>query len=127
MNTGRKKSHDSLLTLESINAYTRFESFSADNPDNYLNYIFSFNRTDKSNTSIESVKGLVFFGYRHNNKKPLCTHKINITNKVRCLQSLSPLIVMYKHFIKMNCNSVNTQRRDMREISIESLECLLLN
>jgi len=58
--------------LESINAYTRFGVFSPDNPEKNLNYTFSFNCTDKSNT-IESVKGLLFFVYRH---KTLCTYKI---------------------------------------------------
>ncbi len=32
---------------------------SSDNAENNLNYTFSFERTDKSNTSIESVKGLL--------------------------------------------------------------------
>ncbi len=32
-----------------------------------------------------------------------------------------------KHVTKMNCNSANTLHRDMRNISIESLTCLLLN
>ena len=46
--------------LESINAYTRFGVFSPDNPEKNLNYTFSFERTNKNNTSIESVKGLLF-------------------------------------------------------------------
>ena len=113
--------------LELIPAYMRYEAFSPDNPEKNLNYTFSFDRTDKCNTSIESVKGLLFFVYRHNNNKTLCTYKIKITNKECCLQPLSALIFRYKCVIKMNCNSVNTQHRDMREISIESLTCLLLN
>ena len=48
------------LPLESINTYTRYEAFSSDDPEKNLNYTFSFDRTDKSNTSIESVKGLLF-------------------------------------------------------------------
>uniref|UniRef100_A0A9J7ZAR3 Tc1-like transposase DDE domain-containing protein n=1 Tax=Cyprinus carpio carpio TaxID=630221 RepID=A0A9J7ZAR3_CYPCA len=123
----RPNTLDELNPLESINAYTRFGVFSPDNPEKNLNYTFSFDRTDKCNTSIESVKGLLFFVYRHNNNKTLCTYKIKITNKECCLQPLSALIFRYKCVIKMNCNSVNTQRRDMREISIESLTCLLLN
>jgi len=62
--------------LESINAYTRFEAFSPDNPEKNLNYPFSFDRTDKSNTSIESVKGLLLFVSTHNNNKTLCIYKI---------------------------------------------------
>uniref|UniRef100_A0A8C2EHM9 Reverse transcriptase domain-containing protein n=1 Tax=Cyprinus carpio TaxID=7962 RepID=A0A8C2EHM9_CYPCA len=47
--------------LKSINAYTRYEPFSPDNPEKNLNYTFSFDCTDKSNTSIESVNGLLVF------------------------------------------------------------------
>uniref|UniRef100_A0A8C2GT70 Wu:fc21g02 n=1 Tax=Cyprinus carpio TaxID=7962 RepID=A0A8C2GT70_CYPCA len=112
---------------ESINAYTRYEAFSPDNPEKNLNYTFSFDRTDKSNTSIESVKGLLLFVYTHNNNKTLCTYKIKKTNRVRCLHPWSAVIFIRKRVIKMNCNSVNTQHRDMRDRSIESLTCLLLN
>ena len=91
--------------------------------ENNLNYTFSFDRTGKSNTSIESVKGLLLFVYTHN-KKTLGIYKIKKTNRVRCLQ---PWSAWSSFRNAMNCNSANTQLRDMREISIESLTCLLLN
>ncbi len=57
--------------LGSTNADTRFVASSPDKAEKNLNYTFSFDRTDKSNTSIESVKGLLLFVYTHNNKKTL--------------------------------------------------------
>ena len=67
--------------LEAIPAYMRVEAFSPDNPEKNLNYTFSFDHTDKSNTSIESVKGLLLFVYTHDNNKTLCIYKIK---KTRC-------------------------------------------
>jgi len=67
--------------LEPIYAYTRFEAFSPDNPKKNLNYTFSFDHTDKSNTSIEYIKGLLLFVSTHNNNKTLCIYKIK---KTRC-------------------------------------------
>lgn len=56
---------------------------SPDSTENNLIYTFSFDRTDESNTSIGSVKGLLLFVYMHNNNKTLCNYKIKIANKVR--------------------------------------------
>ncbi len=50
-----------------------------------INFTFSFDRTDKSNTSIKSVKGLLLFVYTHDKNKTLCIYKIKKTNRVRCL------------------------------------------
>ncbi len=44
---------------------------SLDNAENNLNYTFSFDHTNKSNTSVESVKRLLLFVYTHNNNKTL--------------------------------------------------------
>ncbi len=63
---------------------------SPDNAKKNLNYTFSFDRTDKSNTSIETVKCLLLFVYIHNNNKTLWFWKIKKTNRVRSLSSLSP-------------------------------------
>ena len=62
---------DILVHPKSANADTRFEANCHDKTEKNLNYTFSFDRTDKSNTSIESVKGLLLFVYTHNNNKTL--------------------------------------------------------
>ncbi len=41
--------------------------FVADFPEKGLNYSAIFDRTDKSNTPFESVRGLLLFVYTHNN------------------------------------------------------------
>ncbi len=56
---------------------------SHDNAKKNLNYTFIFDRTDKRNTLIQSVKDLLLFVYTHN--KTLCIYKIKKTNRVRCL------------------------------------------
>ncbi len=53
--------------LGSTNADTCFVASSPDNAEKNLHYTFSFDRTDKSNTSIEFVKGLLLSVYTHNN------------------------------------------------------------
>ncbi len=68
-----------------------FVASSPDNAENNLNYSVSFDPTDKSNTSFESVKGLLLFVYTHNNNKTLCFCKIKKTDRVCSLSSLSPL------------------------------------
>ncbi len=50
-----------------------------------LIYTFSFDLTDKSNTSIETVKCLLLFVYTHKNKKTLAPLEIKKTNVVRAL------------------------------------------
>ena len=58
--------------------------------ENNLNYTFRFDRTGKSNTSIESVKGLLLFVYTHNNNKTLCIYK----NKENKQSALSATLVL---------------------------------
>ncbi len=63
---------------------------SSDNAEKNLNYTFSFDHTDKSNTLIETVKCLLLFVYTHNNNKTLCFWKKKKTNRVHSLSSQSP-------------------------------------
>ncbi len=50
--------------------------------NNSLICMIIFDHTDKSNTSLETVKGLLSFVYTHNVNKTLCFCKIKKTNSV---------------------------------------------
>ncbi len=54
------------IPLVSTNANTRFLADFLDKAKLSLNYSAIFDRTDKSNTPFESVKGLLLFAYTHN-------------------------------------------------------------
>ncbi len=52
--------------LGSRNTDTRFVADFPDKDEKSLNYSAIFDRTDKSNTPFESVRGLLLFVYTHN-------------------------------------------------------------
>ncbi len=57
-----------------------FVAFFPDNTENNLNYSVIFVHTDKSNTTFESVKGLLLIVYTLNNNKMPCFCKIKKIN-----------------------------------------------
>ncbi len=111
--------------LGSTNADMRFVASSHDNAKKNLNYTFCFDRTDKSNTLIQSVKDLLLFVYTH---KTLCIYKIKKTNRVRCLPRSA-----WSSFRNTSLKWTETQQILHKEtwyiyiyIYIESCNCLLL-
>ncbi len=67
---------------------TRFVADFLDKAEMSLNYSAIFDRTDKSNTPFESVRGLILFVYTHNNKLNFVLLK-NKENKQGALSAFS--------------------------------------